>query len=200
MKLFFSFLFFPFVSFSNILYRLLEKTSLTFSSKSQHNESTIEKRLSASSIKSGSTSLESLCSCDSFAFFQIAPRPLGEKGPNKRVEEHVPTSCVITTKYRLLPAAESPPILRKGISYSAITGPSLPSAPLLPGQDQFSENSDMILPKERLGQNLSLNVLYNTLDHIGNGKECRPKPKARQKRQAPKPPMRSNASRSRQRN
>ena len=165
-----------------------------------------------------SNSLDSLCSCDSstsFAFMSLgatdaaaaaaaAPQP-----QSQRLLSPAEAEARISSKYRLLPASDSPPVLRKKCdNFSAISGPLLPSAPILPNSPPPTIDTTVprlaITPKERTGQDLRLQPL-NTLDHIGSKekqlelKDRHPttngvRVHAEGKRRAPLPPVRSHVS------
>ena len=59
------------------------------------------------------------------------------------------TQRQIESKYKLLSSSDSPPVIRKKDNLSAVGGPSLPSAPILP-----EENESTIIPKVREKQSV----------------------------------------------
>ena len=161
---------------------------------------------------------ESLWSIDSVASFSFTPGQLNgssrgfarsrhalnghgliEESPEPLEVTPPPPPAVggashLTEKYHLLPdPSDSPPSIRKQDNFSAISGPVLPSAPIL----QTLE----IVPKARIGQFLQPSEIDdNTLKVIGkkNGEEDiievrKTQSMKRKKRHAPPPPTSPHA-------
>merc|ERR1712013_730958 len=58
-------------------------------------------------------------------------------------------NVTLKTKYKLMPS-ESPPTLKKDENFSAVSGPELPSGPILPSHHPRQDNSDSATKPESL--------------------------------------------------
>ncbi len=132
----------------------------------------------------------SVCSCDSFSFIPVK-RQENDKNyprfPPSEPSDSTPktirtSSSFIVEKYNLLPVPDSPLTLPK------------------PSRPQHDDRP--IVPKQRRGQDLTLELLREKRGETQNGSPLLksataipyPKAKPRQKRKAPQPPVRSHSS------
>lgn len=174
----------------------------------KHGEEDVIQEDGDSSDDDGCTSVCSLDSVDSFSFVhpndyvQRKTKSLSGSHSQEQQQQHLQQTQngvgggegLLCTKYRLLPSDSSPPQLKKKVhNFSAVTGPVLPSGPLLPPEttDDKEQSPGLLLPavvpKERVGQLLKPCLLdlrtspeaspANGLDKIGNEVERPPSSK-----------------------